>query len=273
MKPNIVHLLVIVLLTAMGCKEESLLYSGENSKESGVYFFSVASTDINGNPLSYRDSLLTQFENDPIIYTERIVNVPVKVLGSIVDYDRTFKVKINGGTAVEGKDYEKLKSEYTIPAGKALTTIPVKLFRTARLLNESIYFDIQLEESKDFKLLLPIVVNKSNSTNMDATKFRLRFSEIIIESSYWKSYSPQFWGDWSVKKFKLLNSLMEWTNRDWSNGGLPGSNVAFGKFSYATTLFRMYLQERADKKEPIYEDDGVTLMQLAPNYAIDYSKL
>lgn len=273
MKSNINYILALLLLFAIGCKKDRLTYVGEDNKESGVYFFYPATFDGVGNPISYRDSFVVRFENDPLTITERVYSAPVKVVGSIVDYDRTFNVRVAGGTAEEGKDFEKLETEYTILAGKATASILLKMFRTTRLQEESIYVDLELVESNDFKLLLPIVINKANQVEMDATRFRVRFSEIITTPSYWESYAATYWGEWSIKKFKMQNELMGWTTSDWDRAGFSGYPVAAGKFVYAATLFKEYLQELADKKTPVYEDDGITLMQLAPVYAVDYSKL
>lgn len=273
MKSNINYILLALIFALVACEKERLTYVGEEAKESGVYFYYPDTYDISGNPLSYRDSFVFRFENEALNITERVYNAPVKVLGSIVDYDRTFKAKVVGGTAIEGQDFEKLDLEYKVLAGTSTSSIPFKMYRTDRLQEESIYVDLKLEESKDFKLLLPIMINKATGEEMDATRFRVRFSEIITEPRYWEIYSSSFWGYWSVKKFKILNDLMGWTTRDWDSAGQAGRPVQYGKFPYSAILLQDYLQERADKKEPVYEDDGVTLMQLSQSYFVDYSEL
>lgn len=262
--------LLLIVFFASSCKKERVTYTGEPGRESGVYFYSVATFTPDRTPLSYRDSLVFSFQNDLETTTEKLINVPVKVIGTIVEKDRYFKVKISGGTAIEGIDYKKLEDQYLVPAGHGSVDLPIILLRSSRLTTASYYFDLQLEESQDFKLILPFLINIGNNQKMDATKFRVRFSEIIEVPSYWMSFGTNYFGEFSIKKFKILNDLMSWTTSDWRNAGFSGRPVQLGKFTYAGNLFRDYLQDAADNNQIVYEEDGVTPMQLAPAFAVIY---
>lgn len=267
-KTTITFLLLVFI--ASSCKKDRATYKGEPGRESGVYFYSVATFTPDGTPLSYRDSIVFSFLNVRPELTEVKVDVPVKVIGTVTDYDRYFKIKASGGTAIEGVDYKKLDDQYMVPAGQASVNLPVILLRNDRLTTESYYIDLQLVESEDFKLILPFLINIGNNEKMDATRFRVRFSEIITIPSYWVSWGGSYFGDWSIKKFQILNSLMDWTPRDWNYAGRNGFPVQLGKFPYAATIFREYLQNAADKGDIIYDEDGVTPMQLAPSYLVNY---
>lgn len=267
---------IIILLFAtiqLGCEKETLLYKGEEDGASGIYFYSVATTTIDGIPLSYRDSLTYSFQNDPLIKVQHVFNVPVRTLGNISDQDRNFKVKVIGGTAREGIDYEPLKESYVLPAGKSVGSIPVVLFRTPVLTEKAITIDLELVEYEGFKLLLPYLLNIGNNKQMDATKFRINFSELITEPSYYESFGRDYFGEWTAKKFKILNDLMGWTVNDWRYAGFSGYPVASGKFTYAAILFKTYLEDKVKEKQPVYEADGKTFMQLGPSYMVDYSGL
>lgn len=267
------YLAIILILGTLGCENEPLLYQGEEDNTSGIYFYSVATFTPDGTPLSYRDSVIYSFQNDGLNITERIVNLPVRTLGNISNQDRTFKVKVDGGTAKEGVDYEKLADEYIIPAGKATGQVPIKLIRTTALQQKALTIDVRLVENENFKFLLPVFLNIGNNKEMDATRFRVNFSEIITEFSYYTSFGTSYFGDWSVKKFKILNDLMGWTTNDWRVAGGKNAAVALGKFAFAATRFKIYLEEQLNAKKPIYEDDGKTLMQLGPAYMVDYTGL
>lgn len=264
--------LILFALVNVTCEKEPLLYKGEEDNSSGIYFYSVATFTPDGTPLSYRDSLTYSFQNDPLSKTQHVFNVPVRTLGYISDQDRKFKVKVIGGTAIEGVDFEVLQESYVVPAGESTASLPVVLNRTPVLTEKAITIDLQLVEYDSFKLLLPYLLNIGNNQQMDATKFRISFSELITEPSYYSSYGLDYFGDWSVKKFKILNDLMGWTVSDWRYAGFSGFPVASGKFAYAATLFRTFLEEALAENKPIYEDDG-SPMQLGSSYTVDYSKL
>ncbi|ERJ60021.1 DUF4843 domain-containing protein [Sphingobacterium paucimobilis] len=257
------------------CTKEPLLYQGEDDNSSGIYFYSVATYTPEGIPLSYTDSLSYSFQNDPARFTDYTMNVPVRALGHVSDKDRPFKVQVIGGTAKEGVDFETLKETYIMPAGESTTRIPIKLFRTPILLQKSINIQLQLVEFGDYKLLLPYLLNMGNNKLLDATKFKIGYSEIITEPSHFASPGRDYFGDWSVKKFKILNDLMSWKTSDWRyvNSGGNFYPVATTRFHYAASIFKVYLEEKLQAGTPVYEDDGKTLMQLGPAYLIDYSKL
>lgn len=261
---------LLIIFFASSCKKERVTYTGEPGKESGVYFYSVATFTPDLTPLSYRDSLVFSFLNVHPDLSESKIDVPVKVIGTITDKDRYFKVKVSGGTAIEGTDFKKLDDQYVVPAGQAFVNLPIILLRNSRLTTESYYLDLQLEESEDFKLILPFLINIGNNEKMDATRFRVRFSEIIEMPSYWLFFGGDYFGDWSIKKFQILNGLMGWTPRDWNYAGRNNYPVQLGRFTYATNLLRDYLQEASDTNQIVYEDDGVTPMQLAPAFAVIY---
>lgn len=261
-----------MMIAMQSCQKEYLYYQGEEDNTSGIYFYSVATFTLNGTPLSFRDSITSTFQNDIITATEKIVEIPVRTLGHISDKDREFKVKVIGGTAQEGVDFEPLKDSYILPGGTASARIPVKIYRRPILLEKALTIDLQLVESEHFKMKLPFLMNIGNNTTMDATKFRINYSEIITEPSYYRSFGLSFYGPFSVTKFKVLNDLMGWLVSDWRNAGVSGTPVQYGKFTYAANLFKDYLEKKLKDGEPVFDEDG-NPMQLGAAYMVDYSSL
>ena len=96
-------LVAIVFMAA--CSEED--FTSFDGKKSGIYIQRTTTTDINGTPLAYSDSMVFTFAN----YKEEVVEyklyLPVKIMGDVKDYDRPFKLSVNKelSTAVENEDY------------------------------------------------------------------------------------------------------------------------------------------------------------------------
>ena len=65
---------------------------------------------------------------------------------------------------------------------------------------------------------------------------------------------------------------MGWTGTDWSNAGMTGQKIQYGRLEYFANYIRKYLQQKADEGEPLLDDDG-SYMQLGANYLVDYSHL
>ncbi|MEG1737972.1 MAG: DUF4843 domain-containing protein [Odoribacter sp.] len=273
MKKCLYYITTILTILLCGCENDSLLYQGESDGTSGIYFkYSAIFNEATGI-YSYIDSVEYSFANDPLSVTKRIQYVNVLVFGNIANYDRTYKARIIGGTAVEGVDYEPLKEEYTIPAGKSLVNLPIVLLRTAKLQKEKLNLIVKLEENQYFRLWMPDLETGAEKTKIDITKFKVTFSEFVAQPEpVWTMFAQSIFGTFSVKKFRMINELSGWKPSNWYWLTQGGENL-YPKFPYNASLLQINLQELADAKTPMYEDDGVTLMQLAGKYKIDYSGL
>lgn len=258
---------VLLFLGIWGCENDPQLYDGEDGNVAGIYFQYAAGT-INGKD-NWCDSILFSFQNVKQEVKEYPMPVPVKILGYVTDYPRTFKVKVCGGTAVEGEDFVPLAAEYTIPAGAVRAYFPVILKRTEKLQAKKISIELELVENENFHLLLPDYLYAKDT--LDATRLKIVYSEIISKPFYWLS-AQSYFGTFSVRKFNILNGIMGWTTTDWSSAGMDGSTITMGKFNYAATLMREELQARADEGNPQYEEGEVTFMQLGRSYTVDYSR-
>lgn len=258
---------ILLALGIGGCENGRQLYEGEDQEVAGIYF-EYAGSSTNGVKI-WQDSIDFTFQNIRPDVKEYTISIPVRILGFVQDYPRTFKARVCGGTAVEGEDFLPLETEYVLPARKAETILPVILKRTDKLYKQKISIELELLENDYFHLLMPEISNGNDT--LDATRFKVVYSEIVRQPFYWLS-AKSYFGDFSVKKLSFLNEVMGWTIADWSDAGMEGSVITYGKLNYAATMVRNKLQALADDDDPVYEEDGVTFMQLGTNYRVDYSR-
>ena len=265
----------VAALAVTSCSHDELeLYSGVPA---AVYIQQVQSYDIYGNPLSYRQaSAELSFSNTNPSITSAYISFNVRLAGEVVDYDRPYKIVVDPEKtdALEGVDYDLSENEFCIKAGKSSDQVRVKVLRNERLLTATYTVSFQLEPNENFTLDINHYKNSSgwnvDGEECDATIYSVSFSEKYTAPNFWKTYQASYFGDFSVKKFALLNEIMGWTAYDWQYGGFSGFKVQYGKLDYATTALRNRLIEEAKKGTPILDEDGEP-MQLVGNYVIDYS--
>ena len=274
---KIVYLICIFLVTLVSvssCNKDVELYSG---CKSGIFIQQVYSTDIYGNPLSYRDSSSYSFANAREDVKSGIVRIYIRSIGEVVNYDRPYVLKAaEGTTAVEGEDYDLSENELVIKANQSIDTLNVKLLRTPKLRNQTMRLKLELVPNEYFET--PITEYKNSSSwstdgNMhSAISYIINFNERYSEPYYWTWYFNEYFGPFTVNKYLTLNEYMGWTGSDWSNAGMTGQKIQYGKLDYFARYFKKYLQQKADEGDPILDDDG-SYMQLASGYLVDYSKV
>lgn len=259
--------IIILLISGIwGCANDCQLYDGEKNEVSGIYF--LYSNGTQNGVRVWQDSLLFSFQNVLPGIEDYTVRIPVKLLGFVAEYPRTFKARVYGGSAVEGEDFLPLEEEYVFPAGVSDAALPIVLKRTEKLYKNKVSIELELLENEFFSLLMPGIISFQDT--LDVTRFKIVFSEIIKQPFFWLS-AKRFFGDFSVKKINFLNEIMGWTIQDWDRAGMEGAVITYGKFNYAATLMKNKLQALADDNKPVYDEDG-TFMQLNGNYKVDYSR-
>ena len=258
------------LLALASCSEEEFMtYEGNKA---GIYLQRVSTTDINGTPLGFTDSLVISFASYAANFKEYPVAVPVCIMGDVTDYDRPFTLVVDKekSTAIEGEDYEFSDTACYIPAGKTKQTVRLVLKRSDRITTETARLVFSLKDNANFVVELESYKNvtdwKTQGEELCGSSYKIIFSDKYAITTWWTYNGEMFYGKWSVKKEKLLNELMGWTHSDWERW-----KVAYGQMPYAAKKFRKYLQEQADNGTPVKEDDG-SFMQLMPPYQVDYSK-
>lgn len=258
-----------------GCDHQELdLYSGVPA---AVFIQEVANHDAYGNPLSYRPNApelsLTDY---PPGVSYAYISFTVRLAGELADYDRTYVLKVDpeNTTAIEGVDFDMSENTFTIAANKNSDEVKVKVLRNDRLLHDTYKITFRLEANENFELAINQYKN-SSSWNVDgdmydATTYSVSFSEKYTAPDFWSRYEDTYFGTFSAKKFSMINTIMGWTQNDWEYAGYSGQKILPGKLPFAMTAMRRVLIEEAEKGTPVLDDDGKP-MQLADDYAIDYS--
>lgn len=271
---NIICVSVMTLLYTTSCNKDVELYSG---CKAGLFIQEVYSTDLYGNPLSYRDSTTYSFANAAEDVTSGYVRFYVRTIGEIVNYDRPYAFKaMQGTTGVEGEDFDLSENDFVIKANQAIDTVYVKLLRTAKLRKQTVRLKVGIEPNTHFET--PFAEYKNSSSwsadgNMhSAVSFIINFNEKYSEPYYWGESCIPFFGTFSVSKYLALNNYMGWTSSDWSNAGFSGAKIMYGKLDYFARYFAKYLLKRAEEGNPLLEEDG-SYMQMGNDYKVDYSSV
>lgn len=261
---RLLSILIGYSLLLVGCGEnEAIYYEGEPDGTSGIYFAYYTTYSYSGSSITYNYNDTTRDNSLANVKGEwASLNIPVRVFGNVSEEDRPFRVKAIGGTVEEGKDFT-LPEELVMPAGKAMTTLKVRIKKSDELQDGvTRYITLGLEENEYFK---PYIKNHIVGVDtFDAQKLTIRYSLVFEEPTFWYYYCPETLGVYSHAKLKFLLDLMGWTYSEFRNKNLFSINETLAIFA------QMELQKRADEGNPVRELDG-SLMQLGPKYLVDYS--
>lgn len=247
-----------------------------DSNDAGIYFQKQTSYAIGSSTEYYGDSTFFSFIGADASYTSYKLSVPVLTMGKVTDYDRPFKLIVDKekSTAVEGKDFEIDHDALVIKAGTSKTEVPVRFIRTDQLLKDTLKIVLRLEENEHFKCYLETYKNTNLHTEkgeqVSGVRYVFAFSEKYSEPAFWKKKAKDYFGEWTPLKYRLVNQLCGFTMTTWSNADKTGNKLTTARLPIFAKTVRSYLQERADAKKPVPDSDG-GYMQLAPDYAVDYS--
>ena len=269
---KLMYFLFSILLLGACQKNDIMLFDRD---EAGIYFQYGGQTRLYINSEAYYDTLSYSFSTASDTVTEVILETRVRMMGKVKDYPRPVALSVDAEqtTAIEGVHYELNLDTVVIPAGESETMVGVKFLRAADLMGKRVQLVLKLEENEYFK----IYFTEQNNTNVYygaetkimADRFRFTVSEIYTEPGYW-SFALDAFGEWSIAKFRFVNTVCEIPVEDWNRGGYDDSKVQAGRFPIYALMVQNELQERADAGNPVLDDDG-SFMQLGPNYQVDYS--
>ena len=162
-----------------------------------------------------------------------------------------------------------------VPAGKSTAYVRVRFFRTDDMMEKAVRLAIRLEDNEYFKCYFPEYKNtnaySATGVMIHGDEFVFSLSEMYTEPWYWSMFGDGFFGNWTPKKFLVVNSVCGLSAADWDNAGYAGAKIQYGRFNFFTTTVQKYLQEQADAGTPELDSDG-SYMQLAPSYSVDYSR-
>lgn len=244
-----------------------------NGVAAGIFIQQVSTTDIYGNPQSYRDSIEYSFSNYDETVTYLNAPVVIRAIGFTTDYDRPYKVEVvpEETTAVEGVDFDLSQNASAIKAGTSTDTYYVRLLRTTKLRQGAIKVKIRIVPNEHFTIPISELKNSASwnidGNNLSSTEYKIIFSEEYVLPWPWglDSYWPAYFGDYSVAKLMVVNQVMGYTYQSWSDG-----TVAYGKLPFMAGETQKYLQKQADAGTPVIDDDG-SYMQLASGYLVNYN--
>lgn len=239
---------LFLLLTFCACSEEVIApYKGS----CGMYF------DVKQ---TLSDTIFIAWGMKDSEIKEQTMNLTVRLFGDVVTYDRKFSIDIvsdenDSLRAVEGIDFEKLSTEYVIPANKAETNIIVKVLRTDALMKQARRFTIELKETPELQFLYSRTqyIDSVTSRMLDTQRV-IYMNENFPEPWWWYRYGTSSFGTWSVTKSKLICDVMGIDREIWL-GNLVGS-FTVGYIKFVGKYMHRWLQEH-----PTLDEDG-ELMQM-----------
>jgi lipoprotein len=275
MKWKIILFVSSLTLVFSACEKQDI--SVFTTDDSGIYFQRVTSYIYNSTTEYYGDSVAYSFASAKASVKNVVLSATIRTMGKVVDYDRPFKVVVDqeGTTAIEGKHYEVNLDTVVVPAGKSTAYVRVRFFRTDDMMEKAVRLAIRLEDNEYFKCYFPEYKNtnaySATGVMIHGDEFVFSLSEMYTEPWYWSMFGDGFFGNWTPKKFLVVNSVCGLSAADWDNAGYAGAKIQYGRFNFFTTTVQKYLQEQADAGTPELDSDG-SYMQLAPSYSVDYSR-
>ena len=179
----------------------------------------------------------------------------IRVSGEVTDYDRDIKLKIAETNGEAGVDFAAVPESFTLEKGRTFVAALVELLRPASLKTEEKYLVLELQENDDFKLLwLSQPLATHSERRYSKIRYKIVFSEIVNTPP--KGWSDTYFGVFSVKKLDYMCQKLNMTR------------LMFNDVSYVNKR-REYIATKMVKllnAEPLYEDDGVTLMRMGDMY-------
>jgi hypothetical protein len=148
-----------------------------------------------------------------------------------------------------------------LPAGSLIDSFPVKLLRTPDMQDTTLTLLLDLEPSKDFNTNFK---NFAGYDTINALSFKITVSDIMVPGPYWTSVFAVYFGDFSVKKVRLLNQVTGMP-LNYPIVGLYDLNLNAHSAYYAISMSR-YLEDQAAAGNTVYEADGVTPMVMGASY-------
>lgn len=248
MNKNIAYIIMgLILSSFIACEKDEIdTFSGKDS----IYFtWPVEGTSFN-NATVYPDSTGVSFAFIPPTKNDTIIKLPVSVQGMLSDVDRKVSLKVSEeSTAVKGVHFD-YPERIVFRANVPTDSIPVTLYRTPEMKQESFQMILQLVENEDFSTEMAYMENESTGEILNYTKFQVSISDIIETPQYW--FEP-YLGDFTAKKLFLMSDVL----------GIPtdtfNNPVSISDMQFYGQFMARYLDEKAAAGETVYEDDGTEM--------------
>ncbi len=257
---------VLAGIVLFGCKTDMMDYEGR----AGVYF-AVQNPFVGGigDSTSWPYTPLTEIPFITTTSTDSAVKLRVKLLGNLVNKDRTFKMVIvdSGTTAIEGTDYDLPQTEYVLSANTISKEVVIKVHRSSSLKDTLRKVMFELVPTADFALPIntwfPAPGQYGYSPkpgapieNISAIRHTIIISDVITSQP--SGWLPGFFGDFSRKKYIIL---AEWYNLTWDD--FTRANMDPNRSRALGQRAKYRLEELEAEGNPVLEADG-TPMKMGP---------
>lgn len=267
------YILICGLMFFASCEKELMDYEGEDC----LYFdVRLSSSWIDTSLWPHQYFSAVSFGN--LLVDEVDVSYKIMASGLPKDYDRAFSLTVNADstTAVEGTDFEAFPKELVIKAGENSTTLAFKIYRTERMLNDTLQLQLQLHENEYFKLKYTSFIDGSYtpyspddnvmfSYNKDASVHNIFIYDVLSRPEGWYGNDVTgtgLFGKFSAKKYKLLMELTNTSIEDYTDESMPSVRAS----AIAETVAKFLLEKAADR-DPVLDEDG-TMMWVSPIQSI-----
>ena len=265
MKWKIILFVLSLNIAFSACEKKDI--SVFSTDDTGIYFQMIRGY-YGTNTEVYIDSLDFSFASVQASIRDVILNATVRTMGKVADKE--------GTTAMEGVHYEIDVDTVVIPAGESTAYVNVRFFRTDDLMEKSVRLALRLEDNEYFKCYFPEYKNMNTYTTtgvqIHGDSFSFTLSEMYTIPWYWRVIiETDYFGEWTPKKFVVINMVCGFTMADWDRAGGTGAKIIYGRCGFFATMVQKYLQGQADAGTPVLDSDG-KYIQLDPDYAVDYSR-
>lgn len=213
------------LWVLQGCDQQNVASFGEE-RVSGVNFATDSTSySFLGNP-------------EPNVIEE----VPVQILGSDSEEDRTFEVEVIEGslTTAESEDYELL--EGTVEAGSIIGTLPVELFNSEKLDESEISLHLRIADGGDFQ---------RGAKEAGETVIYWTNKVIVPDWSYYQYFFCSYPSSEAYRAIVESTGVERFDQSDYLEVGQDGGQALGRKFG---DYVREYNEQNPDN--PMTHDDG-----------------
>lgn len=226
----------LISLFIASCQEKDI--DSFNKNDSYIYFDIPYQLDSYGKETNIRqDSISYSFALDDASVTDTIIKVVVKVIGTPVNHDRSYKIEIvDKETTMTTEDWNAaVINNRVIKAGELTDTIFVNVKRNEKVKEQWVHAVLRIIPNEEFQI---------GYANLQTVK--VSYSDILAQPNWWSSWESVF-GEFCREKYRKWIELYyegSDTTLSFENGqplywnNMPASP---GQISWYPTLY-MYVR-------------------------------
>lgn len=238
---NKLYIIIALFLAAccVACSDaDKEMFAGDTA---GIYFKLERLKD-DASLILRTDTIVYTFAYDDEEVVEREICLPVELMGSFADGERTYHVEIeNAAGTVAGEDYEPLAAEQVFPAHKTIDSLRFVWKRNASMQKQMKQVNIKIVGGGD---LVPGV--------QECLFVSLQASDILEKPDWWDAWDSGF-GAWHPIK------LREW-NKIWGKESLDPKPWMISFFYYTQECTAIIKLKDLFEKEEFLDENGVRLV-------------